>query len=330
MPSTTSLSRFSFHNAGPLTTTYTAPASCMTAQPTQLMLGPTTEPDTFYYGGCSFQQDNCYPSGVELDALRSKSDVKVNNKLDYFSPGLHCPENWTTVGMATKNAEGVITSSGPAFTYPGSTITGILDRTGGTVMTTAKATLSDDMKRFGYAGHHALLGAMDHGETAILCCPSSMTARALNGVCFAALPSVEVPRSVCFVGSASDYTTGLTQLSIFGTTVSGRFNQATATGPLSTQTTALPEKVRSELLAYTIMPIVALVHRESDTFKHDNDTETTDEGAPLTTTTTSSSSSAAMAGRSSAFQMAFLGGAWPWVSTTLLAGVAAGFALVLV
>lgn len=160
-----------------------------------------------------------------------------------------------------------------------------------------------------------------------------MTARALNGVCFAALPSVEVPRSACFVGSAPDYTTGLTRLSIFGTTVSGRFNQATAAGPLATQTTALPEKVRSELVAYTAVPLVALVHRESDALKHDSDTGTTTdegEGAPSTpTTTTSSSSAAAMAGRPSAFQMAFLGGAWPRVSTTLAGVAAAGLALAL-
>lgn len=152
-----------------------------------------------------------------------------------------------------------------------------------------------------------------------------MTARALNGVCYAALPSVDVPASVCFVGSASDYTTGLTQLSIFGTTVSGRFNQATATGPLATETTALPEEVRSELVTYTAIHMVALVHRESDAPQQtDNGAETTtDGGVPLTTISSS------MAGRSSAFQMAFLGGACPWVSTAL-AGVAAGFALVLV
>ncbi|KAK7957884.1 hypothetical protein PG996_010671 [Apiospora saccharicola] len=137
------------------------------------MLRPIDEPDTFYYGGCSFEQGDCYPSGVDIDALDAKSGVKVNNnnRLDCFSPGLNCPHDWTTVGAATKSAEGRITRPGPAFTYAGSTTVGIPDRTGGTVMRTSMATLSDGMERFVYAGHHALLGAMERGETAILCCP---------------------------------------------------------------------------------------------------------------------------------------------------------------
>jgi len=130
----------------------------VTAEPSNLMLGPTDEPDTFYYGGCSFEQGNCYPSGVDIDALDAKSGVKVNNnRLDYFSPGLNCPHVWTNVAAATENAEGLITSSGPAFTYAGSTTVGIPDRTGGTVIRTSMATLSDNMERFLYAGHHALL-----------------------------------------------------------------------------------------------------------------------------------------------------------------------------
>ncbi|KAK7957883.1 hypothetical protein PG996_010672 [Apiospora saccharicola] len=156
-----------------------------------------------------------------------------------------------------------------------------------------------------------------------------MTARSLSGACYAALPSAQMPTSASFVGSASDYTTGLTQLSIFETTVSGRFNQATATVPLSTETTVLPEKVRSGLVAYTIMLMVALVHRESDVAPNDNGNETTDEEVPSTTSSCSAARGAAMAVRPSAFQMALLGGACPWVLTTL-AGVAAGFALVLV
>ncbi|KAK8128863.1 hypothetical protein PG984_009971 [Apiospora sp. TS-2023a] len=304
MPSTTSLSLYSFHNAGLLTTTYTAPASCATAEPSNLMLGPIDEPDTFYYGGCSFELGNCYPSGADIDALESKSDGKSNNRFDYFSPGLNCPHDWTTVGVATKIAEGMITSSGPAFTYAGSTTVGIPDRTGGTVMRTSMATLSDDMERFVYAGHHALLGAMDRGETAILCCPSPGLERGVlccptlgSGANFGLLRRLRV--------GLHDRSHPAQHL---GTTVSGHFNQATATGPLATETTVLPEKVRSELVAYTIMPMVALVHRESDAAPNDNGTETTDEEVP----STSSSSSAARAvglgaGRPSAFQMAFLG-----------------------
>lgn len=171
MPSATSLGPHSFYNAGPLTTTYTAPASCATVNTDHLMMGHRTAPDHFRYGVCAFDQGDCVPSGGALDSQNVKDGFRANSRFDYFSPGLHCPHGWATVGVATRNAEGVITSSGPAFTFASSTVTVDEDHTSSTFRSTSTAILESDMGSFAYPGRHGLLAAMDRGETAVMCCP---------------------------------------------------------------------------------------------------------------------------------------------------------------
>ncbi|KAK8105099.1 hypothetical protein PG999_008458 [Apiospora kogelbergensis] len=326
MPSATTLSNLSFHNAGPLTTTYTAPASCASADPDHMMMGPRYLPGNFQYGVCATEKGDCYPSGSAIDALNAKDSLQADARLDYFSPGLHCPHGWTTVGAATKNAEGVITSSGPAFTFPSTTQTLEIDRTTSTLHTTKTARL-EDVSFFGYPARHALLGAMDRGETVIMCCPSSMTAHALNAPCYEALPSAPVRTSVCYAHSASEYSQVYTQASLFGTTVSAVELKPTATtGQFSVKTMSLPTESQAGLIAYTVMPMVALVHRASDATAAGDGTKTGGEGGS-SSSPSNSPNSAAMAGRPP-FQMARLGEVSTWVLTTLV-GVAAGFALVL-
>ncbi|KAK8010057.1 hypothetical protein PG990_009022 [Apiospora arundinis] len=322
MPSTTSLGPHSFYNAGPLTTTYTAPASCATVNTDHLMMGHRTAPDHFRYGVCAFDQGDCVPSGGALDSQNAKNGFRANSRFDYFSPGLHCPHGWATVGVATRNAEGVITSSGPAFTFASSTVTVDEDHTSSTFRSTSTAILESDMGSFAYPGRHGLLAAMDRGETAVMCCPSSMTANALNAPCFAALPSAEVRTKVCFAGDVSDYLRVSTQVSIFGTTVSAYLHLIPSTGGIPTITSTISSSERSELIAYTVVPMVALVHRASDT----EYSTKTGEGESSSASKTPNGA-AAMTGRP-AFQMTFLGEVSPLVLTTLV-GVAAGFALVL-
>ncbi|KAH8888083.1 hypothetical protein GQ53DRAFT_872312 [Thozetella sp. PMI_491] len=113
---------------------------------------------------------NCLPSGSALDALvTSVLATPSLSILHYHSPGLVCPANWVTAGVAVKASNGTVSSSG-AFSPPLATLTGT-------------------------AIHHVvepilnvLMNAIDPGETAVVCCPSNWTADPLHG-CYSTLPS---------------------------------------------------------------------------------------------------------------------------------------------
>lgn len=96
----------------------------------------------------------------------SHSDPRSNYWIDYYSPGLVCPSDYTTVGLATKLEGGAITSSGPAFAFPRSTVT----PSGGNVEYNLDEY--EDLKP------NVVLEAMGPGETAILCCPRYASPRA--------------------------------------------------------------------------------------------------------------------------------------------------------
>lgn len=106
---------------------------------------------------------NCLPSGSAMDSMynswASRSDPRSQHRIDYYSPGLVCPSDYTTAGLATKLEDGAITSSGPAFAYPRSTVT----PTGGDV--------GYELDQYEVLRPYVVLGAMGPGETAILCCP---------------------------------------------------------------------------------------------------------------------------------------------------------------
>ena len=116
MPSVTSLSQYTLQNLGPLTTTFTAPESCATLEP-PVALARTDQPSLPYWQQeCDEVDDSfaaCLPSGrAHFDIYKNESDAtRPPNVIPYFSPGLHCPDSWTTAGVAVKNAEGSIVST---------------------------------------------------------------------------------------------------------------------------------------------------------------------------------------------------------------------------
>ena len=100
MPSTTDHFGDTVTNFGPLTTTYTAPASCAT-ETRHIFYGNASSPAMIYaQPTCGWPPyDDCYPSGKKYDNLQDiVYSAPSRNYIWYFSPGIACPSGWTTAG----------------------------------------------------------------------------------------------------------------------------------------------------------------------------------------------------------------------------------------
>src|SRR3569833_204870 len=115
MPTATVLSQRTFNNMGPLTTTFTVPASCatltnnvyITTNKGRDLLGLDCNTKTSTLG-------DCYPSGSSVDAILASfaGNPERGEQQHYFSPGIQCPSAWTTAGGAAKDASGSLSASG--------------------------------------------------------------------------------------------------------------------------------------------------------------------------------------------------------------------------
>jgi hypothetical protein len=153
MPAT-STSGYTLTNIGPLTTTFTAPASCATAY--QIRIAPVDDPANFLglAADCNYlAPDDCHPYGSVLNSIVSSARVAnpiSANILEYQSPGLVCPSGWATVGAATKLS--------PTST----SISGALNVSG---------EVPNNVSEFFPPYLDVFLDALDPSETAIACCP---------------------------------------------------------------------------------------------------------------------------------------------------------------
>ena len=165
MPTATSLSGYSLFNNGPLTTTFTAPASCSTAYET--MIGDAETPTAIEWLAlagptCGYiAPADCNPSGSVIQSIDS-SALGANPTADqiivYHSPGLICPSGWVTVGAAAK--------INPTST----SISGVFN------ISVSLPTVNSPIVTF-LPELDVVLAALDPGETAALCCPRSVNMR---------------------------------------------------------------------------------------------------------------------------------------------------------
>lgn len=160
MPTTTSLSNWYFVNAGPLTTTFTAPESCSTKGATALAQLDGEEVVLRYRLNCESEGfEDCAPKGESLDSLfHSLSTQRPDPTYQafiYHSPGLHCPSGWSTMGTAEKDADGQIKTSGEPYD----------------AHNVEYATLTTSRPPMINPAEHIFAEALDNGETAVLCCP---------------------------------------------------------------------------------------------------------------------------------------------------------------
>ncbi|KAH6983760.1 hypothetical protein EDB80DRAFT_735305 [Ilyonectria destructans] len=214
MPTATSISGYSLLNNGALTTTFTAPASCST--PFDIGIGPVTDPTDLQWGAqcAALPAADCNPSGSVIRSIFSAAeggDPSAGNIMVYHSPGLVCPAGWATVGAAAK------------FNPTSTSISGAFSQ-------------SDATPQF----LGLLLDAIDPGETAVLCCPSSYTT--IEGACYSTLPkSVFTP------------TGGCKQVLV-----------DTATSLLSTVTTSFAPSEATSYVGVAISDMFTLIHQASD------------------------------------------------------------------
>lgn len=160
MPTVTELSQHPIINVGPLTTAFTAPTSCATASPHLHLALHSAYPDRvspFYSQKCEYaEHGDCFPSGKALDdAYSSDLSTGFNSAatIHYFSPASVCPDAYTTVGVAAKNSDGDISSSG-LFVPPVVTV----------AISAGQILGSNPMV-------NVLMEALDPNETAVVCCP---------------------------------------------------------------------------------------------------------------------------------------------------------------
>lgn len=100
----TTFSGYVFSNVGPLTTTFTAPASCATSFETGLAWPEV--PKAVYPVDCEYTPTGeCYPGGAAYTSIQAGArggDPRGGYTIAYNSPGTVCPFGWETVGTAEK------------------------------------------------------------------------------------------------------------------------------------------------------------------------------------------------------------------------------------
>ncbi|KAK0741417.1 hypothetical protein B0T18DRAFT_331383 [Schizothecium vesticola] len=251
MPTATVISQYSLTNWGPLTTAFSANAACAT--PSISYWAPRTALGAGLAEKCVVPTAGaqCYPSGSQLDAVASSAFSSAGYfVMGYFSPGLVCPSGWKTVGAAARASDGSISASG-IFIAPTPT-------SGQTAATVAAAAVFNPPV-------NAFTAAIDAGETAAACCPSSMTALT-DGVCVSTLPNYR-PSTICGriypSGAITDFVTDITLL---GSRTTATLLTYVGSGPFTSTDTAvtLPAAQTSDFVGVSLMPMVMLVHRASD------------------------------------------------------------------
>ncbi len=274
MPTTSHAYQYSLVNVGPLTAAYAAPPACAT-EARLVDIARTNQPsfaEYFAAGDLSTRTlGSCFPSGAALDGFAARvAKNAADQVVGYFSPGVVCPSGWQTAGVAVKASDGSLSTSG-AFDFPGSVTSTSTTSTSSSTATRTGAGATTAPGRSLWHGVwnpqvNVLMGAMDHGETAVLCCPASMTANTMGG-CYSTLPGYRPTVGVRRVepkgirGTAVD-----TPLSIYGTTLRVDLLTYTATSPV-TETATTTFRTPTDWVGITTVPMVTLVHRATDTPK---------------------------------------------------------------
>ncbi|KAJ5801866.1 uncharacterized protein N7503_004316 [Penicillium pulvis] len=127
MPSITTIDGYTFDNWGPVTTTFTPPAICVTST-TNIEIGlswSNSAPYFIYDQQCStIGYWDCIPTGTQSKATITASNLESNPtnafQAVYFSPGLFCPYGWATVGIAareesTLSGSGILSTVSPTY-----------------------------------------------------------------------------------------------------------------------------------------------------------------------------------------------------------------------
>ncbi|KAL4888085.1 hypothetical protein BDV59DRAFT_149826 [Aspergillus ambiguus] len=109
-----------YFNRGPLTTTFTPPASCLqTLSSVSYYVGDTAESTTFYGHWFDDTGVTCLPTGTVPESILASPTYWGTY---WYSPGLYCPTGWSTAGLldTTWNGLEVTGSTSGAICCPSS------------------------------------------------------------------------------------------------------------------------------------------------------------------------------------------------------------------
>ncbi|KAI1034436.1 hypothetical protein LB504_004384 [Fusarium proliferatum] len=263
MPTATYISQAWITNFGPLTTTHTAPASCAT-ETNHLYFGAESDKPEYHWANptCTMQlYGKCIPSGDQYDHLITASFSKTFDIgfYHYYSPGLYCPSNWTTVGKYVQGTGSAAQISG-ALT-----------------MTESEPVIKKwELGRPFPANPSSVWNeVLEPSETLAVCCPSDYKLD-FSGNCYSVL------------GDVSSY--GYSEICGFvfpetvvplTSTISGHeVRKYTAPIPLSTFTRDMQTgEMKGGSPVVSRVPAVALIHQEADFTKAGGDDDTKENSA---------------------------------------------------
>ncbi|KAK1671857.1 hypothetical protein BDP55DRAFT_731933 [Colletotrichum godetiae] len=251
----TELSQHAITNLGPLTTAFTAPASCATSSLGLYLAFESAFPDRvqpFYRQKCEVPDyGECFPSGAVFDDMRSAAITGRSDRagtIAYFSPASSCPDQYTTAGVAAKNAEGAVSSSGvfvPPFVR----------------VPFGSGHMSDRLVANPLV--NVFMEALDRNETAVVCCPDGYTV-GFNGGCFSQVPeSVYGPTTtVCLRNTDPKAVSWVNATFTYNNTVaSGLVYSYLATSyEVTTQTRTFTGALSDSLIPVASKPAVTMVY----------------------------------------------------------------------
>ncbi|KAL4912976.1 hypothetical protein BDW62DRAFT_8670 [Aspergillus aurantiobrunneus] len=246
MPTATTALGWTLANWGPAPSTWDP--SCTAASDIYFADNDVPEAPLFFQACPTDTIDQCWPeptnSALVDDFLSNRRNAP------YWSPGVNCPSGWESVGAASRPSDGDVTSTG-IFTV--------------NAVPTAPWG-DDDAIAIGFRG--ALGEVLDPSETAIACCPSSMSV-GRNGVCYSTLPSHTISEACYADYDESDAALSVVSTSFVlgGITHTGSVVVPTVTiprTPARTTTRTIDADETGDLVAASMAVPIYLVHQPSD------------------------------------------------------------------
>ncbi|KAL3484849.1 hypothetical protein BJX62DRAFT_48866 [Aspergillus germanicus] len=309
MPTGSSNLGYSITNWGPLPTDFALPASCLST--TTWGIAWSDLPEAPIWVDCNQDTEAlCAPTPTDSGALETAiaiNDIPGDGLIGpYYSPGVACPADWTTVGVAVRGESTVSRSGIVAAT------TGMEQDEDGAAAPTF------------YNNHDVLIDLLDVGETAVWCCPESATAYPGGGVCLSALSDYSFSTGCRNYYTASDvatYTTGIPGND--GQTTEGELLIITATTTATVETTTFSSSEATDFIAYSQLALIRFVHKPSDLAESGGEDEDEDQEGD-SGSDPSETNAAVRVGTTGA------GGIWGGMVGSLVASMVAGAALVLV
>ncbi|KAI9367632.1 hypothetical protein BJX61DRAFT_551223 [Aspergillus egyptiacus] len=277
MPTATATLGWTLQNWGPVPATFTHATTSSCNPSTAIYIADTDVPSApFWRETCrtTTTPNPCWPTPTDADLA---STAATNPFARGYWSGNECPDDWTSIGQAAYPTNGPVTSSGyfrekqwwddDFIDWDDFPVWDDLDD----IFDHDHDRDDDDPDRDDYFlfGFKDALGALlDRGETAVACCPRTMTPGA-NGYCYTTLPSHTVT-TACFPTNYPLITPSLvsTTYILDGATHTGRLWVPAANTrnflPGHASTTTFSPRQTDELVAVSILPPVYVVHREGD------------------------------------------------------------------